>query len=498
MKGANKIRKAAAFLLAAVLMMAMSFTAMAAEEGSGQTAPSAKTGTITITTPENTLATSSNAYKIYKVFDATGDGKATASDAKISYRLVDGKTEAPDGFEVDSAGNVSYKGESKQLTEDDIKAIADYVKDDEPVDIIEVTGSGQGVSKELPNGYYYITTSTGTVVTIDSTNPNAKVKDKNTVPEIDKKITGASSVDKDGKKALAQIGTNVDFEVSVTIGKGAENYVLHDTMSESLSYNKDAAVEYDGSTVEAANYEIGEEGDDTLTIKFKNEYIQTLEAGKKLVITYSAKVMSDALTQVPAKNTAYVSYGDKNKVNNTPVKENEVYNAKFTITKHDGDNKPLAGAGFVIKNADGKYYQFNAAQAAAPAQGTEGEEGYVPAKAASDAYVAWVDDIKDATEYISDADGAVPAFTGLVNGTYTVIENTVPDGYNKAADEDFTIEEHDYTTSNLEKELTVINKAGVVLPNTGGVGTTLFYIVGAILVIGAGVMLISRRRMEII
>ena len=152
----------------------------------------------------------------------------------------------------------------------------------------------------------------------------------------------------------------------------------------------------------------------------------------------------------------------------------------------------------MIKNADGKYYRFNEAAEAAEAQGTEGEEGYVPAREAAEASVSWVEDIKDATEYVSDSEGVVPAFTGLANGTYTVIENTVPEGYNKAEDSTFTIEEHDYTDENLNQKATVINKAGIILPHTGGIGTTIFNVIGTILVIGAGVMLVARRRMNII
>ena len=90
----------------------------------------------------------------------------------------------------------------------------------------------------------------------------------------------------------------------------------------------------------------------------------------------------------------------------------------------------------------------------------------------------------------------MPAFTGLANGTYTLVEKTVPAGYNKAADSTFTIEAGDYTKQNLEQASTVINKAGTELPSTGGMGTTLFYVVGGILVLAAGIMLVARKRMS--
>ena len=139
---------------------------------------------------------------------------------------------------------------------------------------------------------------------------------------------------------------------------------------------------------------------------------------------------------------------------------------------------------FVIKNSEGKYYKLTTT--------TTGEgDATVTTNA-----VSWVDSIDQATEYTSDAQGAVPAFTGLANGTYTLVEKTVPAGYNKAADQNFTVAENDYTATNLEQTATAINTAGSVLPSTGGIGTTIFYIIGAILVIGAGVVLVTRRRMN--
>ena len=86
---------------------------------------------------------------------------------------------------------------------------------------------------------------------------------------------------------------------------------------------------------------------------------------------------------------------------------------------------------------------------------------------------------------------------GSSDGTYTLIEKVVPSGYNKADDETITIEQGNYEASNLKQEATVTNQSGSVLPSTGGIGTTIFYIIGAILVIGAGVVLVTRRRMNV-
>ena len=446
------MKKIFALLIAMVMVLGMSTMVFAAG-----------TGSITITPPDDVDTTQTITYNIYKVFDADGNGSA------ISYKLVSGKTTAPAGFTVDTAGNVTYSGTSTTggLTEADIAAIAAYVASDSPVATVTSTGGADAVATGLANGYYYITTTTGTVVTIDSTNPNATVDDKNIIPGVDKKITGASSYDADGKKALAQVGTQVEFTATITVGKGQIGYEFNDTMTSGLTYVADSLTV---TGIPAAGYTATASGQ-SIKVEFDNDEIAKLEKGAKIVLTYKATITENALNDDPEKNTATISYGNNGQYTSEPS-VTEVYNAQFTVTKQDGNNQPLAGAGFVIANADNKYYKLD------------------------NGVVTWVDSIEDADEHVSDAQGAVAAFTGLANGTYTLVEKTVPAGYNKAADQNFTVAEHDYSATNLEQTAQVINTAGSVLPSTGGIGTTIFYIIGAILVIGAGVVLVTRRRMN--
>ena len=488
-------------LMALVIVMVMAL-AMMSVVAFADALPSGTKGddkTITITPPSGVADDAINTYTVYKVFNATTDG------TNISYKSLDGT--APAGFVVDDANNVylgtatdtssgadgeiqiKVGGATKyivpstadELTAEQISAIAAYTGKVE-VGTVTITGTTETTVTVPDYGYYFITTSTGTVVTIDSTHKNAEVEDKNTVPTVDKKITGASSVDEDGKKALAQVGTTVNYSAEITIGNGAKGYVFHDTMETGLSYNGDAAVT--GVTASTTTYTVGQSGTDTFTITFNDDYIKTLAVGTKLTVTYSATVNDNAITTDPLNNTCYVSYGDANSNNRTPVTEADVYEAKFTVTKKDGKNQPLEGAGFVIKDANDKYYKLTTT--------TTGEGS----SAVTTNVVSWVDSIDDATEYTSDANGNVPSFTGLANGTYTLIEKTVPDGYNKAADSTFTIAEHDYTAGNLEQTAEVINNSGSELPSTGGIGTTIFYVVGAILVLGASILLVTRRRMN--
>lgn len=451
----KNMKKIVSLLLAAVMVMVMSISAFAAG-----------TGSITITPPDDIDTSVDITYTIYKVFDAD----ASADGTKISYKLVSGKTTAPTGFSVDKAGNVTYDGgeEVTELTQADIDAIAAYVTDADIIGTATSTGGADAVIENLPNGYYYITTTTGSVVTINSTKPDAEVDDKNVVPGVNKEITGASSYDADGKKALAQVGTEVEYTATITVGKGQIGYVFKDTLGTGLEY-VDGSLTVTDMTA-GTDYTLAVSGQN-ITVTFEDDSIKGLAQDSEIVVVYKAKVTSAALQDNPAKNTATISYGNDSQYTSKPS-ETETYNAKITVIKNDDQNEPLAGAGFVLKNADGKYYKF------------------------ADGAVSWVDAEADATEYTSGDDGKLDGeFTGLADGTYTLVEKTTPSGYNTAEDKEITIAKGDYSAGNLKQEATVINKAGSVLPATGGIGTTLFYVVGSVLVIGAAVVLISKRRM---
>ena len=459
-------KKVLAIILALALVSVFGLTAFAKTVSAGN-----GPATITITLPDVGDRTANNTYDVYKVFDAESDGETDG----INYKLVPGKTTAPAGFTADANGYVSYAGTpgTTELTQTDIDNIASYVRRDTPVVTVNTTNADKEiVITGLDYGYYYITTTTGTLVTVDSTNPNASVQDKNEVPPVDKKITGAHYVDADGQKALEQVGQDVTFTATITKKAGAENYEFHDKMTSGLSYNNDVVVTVNGAVVPrvATNYTVGADDDDTLTIRFNNDYIEGLADDTVITITYSAKITESAVTNDPEKNTAYLTYGDVTGENSTPIKEVEVYNATISVNKTDDSNKPLAGAEFVLKNSENKYYKLD------------------------NGAVTWVDSIDNADVHTSVADGTVPAFTGLADGTYALVETKAPAGYNKAEDTNFTVKGGDYTAANLEQTATVVNNKGPELPSTGGIGTTIFYIVGSVLLLAAAIVLIARRR----
>ena len=479
-----------AISLIAALVMAL---VMTVPVGS---AYAAGTGSITITPPSDTPSTATNTYKIYKVFDASGNG------TNISYTLPSGKTLSQEmtnaGFSVDAGGNVVYDGatlDNGTLSSDAIAAIADFVKDDTAVATATSTGTTNAVAENLPNGYYYVTTSTGTAVTIDSTNPNATVYDKNTVPSVAKKITSvaagsvaAGSVDNDGQNAIAQAGSTVSYEADISLPASeinasakAKGLTFSDVIVNTQTLDTTSiAVKVNGNAVGTDNYTLTTDNS-TISITFKDSYIASLTTPATIAITYNTTVKSDALFSTSSDNTASITYGD----NKATVSSNttHVYNAKVIVNKTfnglEGALSNNDSAEFVLQNADGKYYAINDAKA-----------------------VSWVDSTDKATKLSFTATDTTgdKAFTGLADGKYTVIESKTPDGYKTAANTTYTINkgtvENAFTANNLVQTANVENNAGTALPTTGDMGTTILYILGAALVISAGVLLINKRKAQ--
>ncbi len=473
----KKTAKIVAVALAIVLALSLSVVAFAATVTPAAGAPTGS-ASITVNTPDDQGEVANNTYKIYKVFDAQVD----PTTGNIIYTTT--KNSVPAGFTKDANGQVTYTGDATgtELTDSDIRAIAAYVTNADLVATVATTIDDDSFTvSNLPYGYYYITTTTGTVVTVTSTNPTATVDDKNDVPPVDKIITkangGVVDVDANGKKAMGEVGNVVEFTSTVTKKAGAENYIFHDVMTSGLTYDASSLTITDkNGTVAASNYSTAVAEGDTLTVRFYNDYIDTLADGDVITIKYNATVNNNALVTDEENNTAYLSYGHEGSVNETPKEEVEVFDANILVNKFykDGNdqNQPLAGAGFILKdNATNKYYKLTA-------NGIE-----------------WVTDAAQATEYFTDASGALETnFSGLKSGTYTLIENTVPDGYNKGEDTTITIVANDYTAANLNQTADVENETGSVLPSTGGMGTVIFYIAGAILVVGAAAILIAKKR----
>ncbi|MBE5999802.1 MAG: isopeptide-forming domain-containing fimbrial protein [Sarcina sp.] len=491
----KNVKKIFAAILAMAMVMMMSVTAFA----SGETTPEGGDSGAATPTYEGTITVEKTnkdqVYTLYKLFDASIIEGRQDGGAGISYTLMSGKTDLGTGttwFELDN-GNVTAKTGADVSTADFRTWAKGYGKPNATT----LTGNGSDLQwTGLTPGYYFITTTTGSLITVTSITPDVTVQDKNVPTEVDKTITGvtenAGTITTEKDAALAEIGATVSYESRISIASGASNYKFTDVMSDGLTLDdagvkvylteKGAAVA--SGTAEATGYgtktAANAEGDAAdITITFDNEWLKA-NTGKDIVIQYSGKVNDKAVVADAGNpNKAKIEYGNTDK----PITDEDtatVYTAKLTVSKKDGNGAALAGAGFVLQDKTSqKYYSYT-------------EQGGV----------AWVDSIDNATEYTTEVkDGkAEVVFKGLDGGTYTLIEKTVPSGYNKADDQDVTIaaatEANATSASNTEKTAEVTNKAGAELPETGGMGTTIFYMIGSVLILGAGVVMITRRRMS--
>lgn len=552
---------------------------VAAVLGLGLVAAPAKaaTGTITVTAPADAAPGSNRTYYLYRVFVGSGNGtniryNTVNTDSAIEGVLtskgwtlpdVKGKYEEANGtgtfdettvehFIFDDTGSVHWgtvKDASQAETNTDgatvyeaqyitdaattalpdyaIEAIADYVKGDSPVGTASATGTNSAEFYNVADGYYYITTTTGSVVSIDSANTGVTVSDKNEPPTMSKIISQVSdgSISSDQKSAIAQYGATVTYQVRVNFGAGSENVVLHDTFDgERLALATAPVVRF----YDSGDSEITSATDDFATVRSslsttKTDAANTIRVDFKdgidgsasyATVTYSVTVTSDALSETAAKNEAYVSYGSDD-ASQTENDTTSVYNATYTVTKTDAYGNytsALNGAGFVLrKDHDGsagtydyRYYKYTPAttttngtvswqlvEADVTTQTGEGTTYEVAARTAARA-----GNITELTT-TSDAGGNVLTFTGLSDGTYTLYELDVPGGYLRASDVTFTVSsataDDAFEASNLQQSVEVVNRTGSELPSTGQMGTTIFYLVGAALAVG-GVLIVRRRR----
>lgn len=450
-----------------------------------------------------TNAADGQTYTLYKLFNAD----MGANDA-ITYTLPSGKTAADltyngkSWFELNSNGFVVAKEGTN----------TDWAKDPDAIAWAKSFGTPNATTKTgadaktgwtgLDYGYYFVDTTLGAFIGVDSANKTAEITEKNEEPKIDKSITGVKDPDETAastatlgtgdettdpgeganEKAIAEVGDTVSYQLVVKAKAGAENYKVTDVLTNLALVASSLKIEgtaYASSTIVDKTASSVTDGASTFTLVFTKAFLDEITEDTDITITYDAIVQPGAVIgQDGNDNTATLTYGHKD----TPDSSEDsakVYVAQISVTKNDGEKNGLAGAVFALKNSEGKYYK----------------------KDASTGDVTWVTALTDATTYTSGENGSLDGiFTGLSNGNYTLEEVTAPEGYNEIDPADdslkFTIADKDYTDSNLKQATTVINNAGTELPETGGIGTTIFYVVGAILVVGAVVILVTRRRMR--
>ena len=463
------MRKLFRVLLALAMTLALAVPAFAADT----------TGSITITNPQG-----DRTYTAYKIFDVTYSGKNysyTISGTDAAFNTVKAYAdEAANGLKLTAVANTNKYNVSIDAAAFSAASFAQYLKTN-----VGSLGTGTAFTKDgdtmkasgLALGYYFVSGTSGTVCEL-ATAKDIEIRDKNEALQIEKSVDDADRTVEIGQK----LTYTITGKVPSTKGYTKFTYQVTDTMSEGLTFNKDVKVTIGGTAVTDAAITYNDNGF-VASINMMN-YQKQIDA--PVVITYTATVNENAIQRDKETNTATLKYSndpaDKNSFKESSVEVN-VFSFNIVINKYaaGNENTKLAGAKFVLKNNEGKYYKYDAAK------------------------VTWVDAKADATEVITGADGAA-RFDGLQAGTYYLEETAAPAGYNQLT-KDITIVldkngsatiDGAASTPGADHSLTtgVANSTGTMLPETGGIGTVIFVALGALAVICAGVFLVTNKRMS--
>lgn len=497
------IKRSIALVLAMILTLAMSVTVFAA--------PNADQNTFSLTLNK---AVKGHTYEAYQILsgDLSAD-KATLSNIKWGEGI---KAEGQTALGGDAAGyakkladmgnNSSELKEQAQIIGANLASASGSVTVTDP--------DAKNVISNLKPGYYLIKDKDDSLQGQESytefilhvtDDVNADVKAD--VPSVEKKVkdTNDTTGETTGWQDSADydIGDDVPFQLTATLANNIESYKTYslkfnDTLSKGLDYNNDAVIKLGDKDVTSYFTPSYDATAKTLTFTCDDILAFGAKNSDKIVVEYTAKLNENAVIGAAGNpNTVGLEFsnnpnnggeGDRGK---TPEDKVIVFTYKLTVNKVDKDNKPLTGAEFSLfkkVKVDGK----------------------------DELQLVEVKKILS-----TNAEGTVFGFTGLDDGTYVLRETKTPDGYNSIEDQTFTISaKHDENSDDpkltaltgdvasgsiinlgvmLEKgELStdVVNNKGSVLPSTGGAGRVAIYVIGAILVLGGGIVLVTKKRVR--
>lgn len=503
------MKKLFATLLALVMVLCLSVTAFAQNVGTA----AENTAAITI---EN--AAKGETYTVYKLFDATVTG---ATNGSIAYT-----GEIPDSlstyFTKDAAGNISAVADIDE--EALFAALADWTKTATAAATTVSDGSALNFAG-LDYGYYVVTTTQGsTAITVTSTNPNATIVDKNnTTPAPG--TEGLKRVDDENVSIGDTVTYTVHFTTSNYYGAGeaakkVASYTIADTLPAFLSDVTVTGITIKQTGENDIDYKVGgttpQFTEKAITIPWVDAAKTTslYQNGAEIVVTYTA-VVNDAIFVGGAadanKNVVTIRCTDVDGVNTTLLTDDETVSTyAAAIQKIDENGDDLAGAKFRIKGlvAEGSKGNYTVVSydpsPASTVTGTELEADdsgliVINGIASDETLVATETVAPDGYNELTSAVNVTPVQTSEVITTTTTTTTTYYDADGNVTDVDSAVTEETVTTITGADAVTPVeieNRTGAMLPTTGGAGTTALYVVGAILALGAGVLLITKKRMN--
>ena len=480
------MKKIISLILALMLVASFAVTAFAAEE----------TGSITINGVNE-----DGTYEIYKLLDLESyDAAASAYSykANATWAAFFASDDAKAYMSTDADGYITWIAAEDDDTKAAFAKLAlTYAKTNgiSPVKSSKNAGEfvitdASGKFSDLELGYYLVDSTVGALCGLTTTNPNASINTKNGIPTIDKQVK-EDSTEQWGAHNTADIGQTVEYRVTINVHAGAENYILHDVMDDGLTYLRVTGIEHvvpgtGTHAVDAAKYEVKTDAAVTadncdFEVHFSKDFCDELETNDKIIVTYEAMLNRNAVIAGSGNvNTAWLSFGEGHESNKDSV---TTYTYGIDIVKTNSQNALIDGAQFKI---------YDAANGGNEVAVVLMDDGVTYRRARAD----------EIGIAIVVKDGKVRV-VGFDNGTYYLEETEAPDGYNKlTARQKFIISDSNLdATFNGETYSTgsgvhVVNKTGSMLPETGGLGTLLFTVLGGGAALSTGVVLVTKKRMS--
>jgi len=444
-------------------------------------------------------------YKIFKILTLE-----SFDETKRAYSYIR-NGDSWDGFinssaarnyiDINNDGYVTFKDDQKnEIGARNFGLLAmEYAKKNNIPSIKTAIASDKKVVFEnLQLGYYLVETSAGTACSIDTTHPEVEIRDKHASPSVSKLFANGGTISNNKKRNSMNRGDNVFFETIINVKPHVTNYCLHDYMDSYLKYNsvlKDGIAYYSNEKNESQKRKTLVKGTDyvattktndgcnfhvTFTKAFYEKYQADIDSGDltQIYIKYLVKLSDDAPIDIPLVNTSYLTYGENSR---TEESKTETFTYSIPIFKYTGYNKALAGAKFILSK-DSNPTEDNALKFVQSGSNFDynSKSGNITLTSYSDGKIN-IKGIQADTYYLKEIEA--PKGYNLIKTPIKIVVTSDTDGKGVVKVDNEVVD-----------QVNVLNNYGSLLPSTGGMGTTLIYAIGCILVLSSGVVLFLKRR----